>query len=178
MAYSPEAISLAVTNGLRSIEHGNLLDEPTARLMAERNAVLVPTLVTYRAMAEHGKALGMASVWLEKNALVLEAGKGRDRARDAVGRPRWLRHPPDGRSRERATAGAGGPAHEVQGTLELLRSVTSRNAAILGDDRYGRIGIGAAADVLIVGGDPFSTPEVLRQPATGRRVVKAGVVVA
>ncbi len=68
--------------------------------------------------------------------------------------------------------------HEVQGTLELLRSVTSRNAAILGDDRYGRIGIGAAGDVLVLGGNPFSTPEVLWHPVTGRRVVKAGLVVA
>ena len=176
-AYSPEAISLAVTNGVRSIEHGNLLDEPTARLMAERSAVLVPTLVTYRAMAEHGKALGMASVGLEKNALVLEAGQAAiehaTRSGVLVGFGTDLMG-----SLESEQLRGLEVQHEVQGTLELLRSVTSRNAAILGDDRYGRISIGAAGDVLILGGDPFSTPEVLWQPAAGRRVVKAGVVVA
>jgi imidazolonepropionase-like amidohydrolase len=35
-AYSAEAIGVAVANGVRSIEHGNLLDAPTAALMAER----------------------------------------------------------------------------------------------------------------------------------------------
>ncbi len=176
-AYSPEAIRHAVTNGVRSIEHGNLLDDATARLMAERGTVLVPTLVTYQAMAEHGKAFGMTSVGLEKNALVLEAGK------TAIERA----------TRSGVLVGFGTDLmggleseelrgleiqHEVQGTLELLRSVTSRNAAILGDDRYGRIGIGAAGDILILGGDPFSNPSVLWQAAPGRRVVKAGVLVA
>src|SRR5262249_11562768 len=51
-AYTPEAIGRAVSAGVRSIEHGNLLDEPTARLMAERGAFLVPTLVTYVEIAE------------------------------------------------------------------------------------------------------------------------------
>ena len=41
-AYSPEAITHAVTSGVRSIEHGNLLDDATAALMAEHGAYLVP----------------------------------------------------------------------------------------------------------------------------------------
>ena len=35
-AYIPESITRAVTAGVRTIEHGNLIDEPSARLMAER----------------------------------------------------------------------------------------------------------------------------------------------
>ena len=46
-SYSADAIAVAVANGVRSIEHGNLLDAPAAALMAERGAFLVPTLVTY-----------------------------------------------------------------------------------------------------------------------------------
>ena len=48
-AYAAEAIRRAVTPGVRTIEHGNLIDEPTARLMAENEAYLVPTLVAYDA---------------------------------------------------------------------------------------------------------------------------------
>lgn len=176
-AYSPEAISHAVTNGVRSIEHGNLLDDATARLMAEHGAMLIPTLVTYRAMAEYGKELGMASVGLEKNAVVLEAGMTAiDRATRAgvlVGFGTDLMA-----SLESEQLRGLEVQHEVQGTLELLRSATSRNATILGDNRYGRIAIGAAGDLLVLGGDPFLTPSVLWQPAPGRHVVKAGVVVA
>ncbi len=42
-AYSAKAIERAVTAGVRTIEHGNLIDAPTATLMAERGAYLVPT---------------------------------------------------------------------------------------------------------------------------------------
>jgi len=60
-AYSAEAIGVAVANGVRSIEHGNLLDAPAAALMAERDAFLVPTLVTYDAVERRGAELGLAT---------------------------------------------------------------------------------------------------------------------
>ena len=72
-AYSAEAIQVAVVNGVRSIEHGNLLDAPTAALMAERDAFLVPTLVTFDAMERRGAELGLAPVAQAKNREVLDA---------------------------------------------------------------------------------------------------------
>src|SRR6185295_703446 len=74
-AYSAEAIGVAVANGVRSIEHGNLLDAPTAALMAEQGAFLVPTLVTYDAMERRGAELGLAPVARAKNREVLDAGR-------------------------------------------------------------------------------------------------------
>ncbi len=74
-AYSAEAIAVAVANGVRSIEHGNLLDAPTAAVMAERDAFLVPTLVTYDAMERRGAELGLAPVARAKNREVLDAGR-------------------------------------------------------------------------------------------------------
>src|SRR5947207_1617665 len=41
-AYSADAIRRAVQCGVRTIEHGNLIDEPVARMMAERGAYIVP----------------------------------------------------------------------------------------------------------------------------------------
>ncbi len=73
-AYLPEAISMAVTGGVRSIEHGNLIDEATAQLVAESEAVMVPTLVTYRAMNDFGASLGLPATNLEKNVVVYESG--------------------------------------------------------------------------------------------------------
>src|SRR5437667_2413097 len=48
--YTPEAITRAMQGGVRTIEHGNLIDEPAARLMADNGAFLVANLVTYHAM--------------------------------------------------------------------------------------------------------------------------------
>ena len=74
-AYQPDAISQAIENGVRCIEHGNLLDEPTAARMAELGVTMVPTLVTYRVMRESGAKFGMPERNLEKNQGVFEHGQ-------------------------------------------------------------------------------------------------------
>ncbi|MFT4864657.1 MAG: imidazolonepropionase-like amidohydrolase [Ilumatobacter sp.] len=73
-AYTPEAIVMAVKAGVHCIEHGNLIDDPTAKVLADASAVMVPTLVTYQAMNDVGKQLGLPAANLEKNAVVLESG--------------------------------------------------------------------------------------------------------
>lgn len=172
-AYSPEAITHAVTNGVRSIEHGNLLDEQSVQILADHQAVLVPTLVTYLAMAEHGKTLGMSKVALDKNAQVLNAGK---RAIELA-----MRH--------KVVVGFGTDLmgdleefqldglrvqHEVQGTLELLRSITSRNAKILAVEKIGSIAIGNTGDLLVLSKDPFKDPSTLWTLDSDRLTIKGG----
>jgi imidazolonepropionase-like amidohydrolase len=172
-AYSPEAIVHAVTNGVRSIEHGNLIDDATAKVMKKHDAVMVPTLVTYYAMSEHGASLGMVPVALEKNAQVLEAGQRAVEiamshgvkvgfGSDLMGDLEYLQL-------------SGLPLqHEVQGTLELLRSLTSRNAEILQTDRHGWIRPGCTGDVVLLPANPFDDPAVLWELREGRQVVKDG----
>jgi len=73
-AYTPEAIQLAIRNGVKCIEHGNLIDKETAELMVEHDAWLVPTLVTYMGMASEGRKLGFPERNLLKNEAVLASG--------------------------------------------------------------------------------------------------------
>ena len=73
-AYLPEAISMAVSEGVTSIEHGNLIDDATARQLAGSDAVLVPTLVTYKAMHDVGAELGLPKTNLDKNSIVYASG--------------------------------------------------------------------------------------------------------
>ena len=68
-AYTPEAITRAVSQGVRTVEHGNLIDEPSAKLMKERGAYLVANLVAYYAMRERAREFGMTSEMLAKNDL-------------------------------------------------------------------------------------------------------------
>lgn len=49
-AYTVASIRHAVDNGVRGIEHGNLLDEETARYMAAKGVYLTPTLSCYGIM--------------------------------------------------------------------------------------------------------------------------------
>jgi imidazolonepropionase-like amidohydrolase len=74
-AYQPEAISLAIENGVQCIEHGNLVDATTAARMAELRVTMVPTLVTFQAMAEIGAKVGLPERNVSKNRGVFESGQ-------------------------------------------------------------------------------------------------------
>jgi len=73
-AYTPEAIRRAVDAGVRTIEHGNLIDRATAEHMQRKGAYLVPTLVTYFAIDELGRKLGFPAVSQAKVKDVLDQG--------------------------------------------------------------------------------------------------------
>ena len=73
-AYTAKAIARVVKLGVRTIEHGNLIDDDTARVMAEHGAYAVPTLVTYDAMSKVGAQMGLAKDTLDKNESVRKRG--------------------------------------------------------------------------------------------------------
>jgi imidazolonepropionase-like amidohydrolase len=153
------------------------MDRESAELMAERGAVLVPTLVTYLAMSERGRDMGMPDVALRKNAEVLEAGKNAIELAAACGVLVGFGSDLMGELETEQLRGLQAQ-HEVQGTLELLRSLTSRNAQILGVDHVGSIRPGAAGDLVILAGDPFENPDVLWQESDRRLVIQSGTVVS
>ncbi|MEO1063665.1 MAG: amidohydrolase family protein [Actinomycetota bacterium] len=154
-AYTPEAIAMAAREGVRSIEHGNLIDEPTAALLAEVGAVMVPTLVTYRAMDQRGARLGLPARNLEKNTAVLEAGLASvelaHRAgvtlgfgTDLIGETQPMQN------QELAIRS------EVQPAADVLRSMWVVNAELC--HLAGRIGVltpGAVGDVVVSAVDPL-----------------------
>ena len=73
-AYTPEAMTRAANGGVRVIEHGNLIDEKTAKLMAEKGMFMVANLVAYYAMRERAAEYGMTGDMLAKNDLVIGGG--------------------------------------------------------------------------------------------------------
>src|SRR5207237_1276392 len=73
-AYTPEAMTRAAQGGVRVIEHGNLIDDATAKLMAEKGMFMVANLVTYYAMRERAAEFGMTGDMLAKNDLVIDGG--------------------------------------------------------------------------------------------------------
>jgi imidazolonepropionase-like amidohydrolase len=59
---------------VRSIEHGNQLDEASAVAMAEAGAFLSQTNVTYLALRESGRAAGMPAALVAKVGGLVEQG--------------------------------------------------------------------------------------------------------
>jgi imidazolonepropionase-like amidohydrolase len=174
-AYTPEAIVRAVDAGVRSIEHGNLIDAPAARRMREAGAFLVPTLVTYFAIDELGRALGFPKVSQDKVKDVLDAGlRSLEIAREA-GVPLGFGTDLLGETHDQQNREFGIRARALP-PLEILRSATLVNARIL--RREGELGVvapGALADLLLVDGDPLADLSLLE--GQGKHlplVVKAG----
>jgi imidazolonepropionase-like amidohydrolase len=176
-AYTPEAIARAVEAGVRSIEHGNLIDRPTAELMAAKGAFLVPTLVTYFMIDELGRGLNFPEVSLRKVKDVLDAGLGSlEIARGAGVRMGFgtdlLGETHAFQSREFVIR------REVLPAMDVLQSATVVNAEIL--NRSGELGViapGALADLLVVDGNPADDLALL--DGQGERlplIMKAGVV--
>ncbi|WP_426303257.1 amidohydrolase family protein [Arthrobacter sp. R-11] len=175
-AYSPEAIVHSVENGVRSIEHGNLLDRQTASLMADRGSYLVPTLATYDAMNRRGAGLGLNPVSQAKNAEVLDAGKSAIELALQAGVTVGFGTDLMGDLEDEQLAGV--RLHtEVAGVFETLKSMTSVNAALLQDGAIGRISAGAAGDALILDRNPFEDPAVLWEEERPRTVIHDGRVV-
>ena len=78
-AYSPEAIRRSIDFGVRSIEHGNLIDRTTAEHVAGADAFVVPTLVTYDAMHRFGKEFGFPEGSMAKLARCARPGSARSK---------------------------------------------------------------------------------------------------
>jgi len=160
-AYIPEAIVRAVRAGVRSIEHGNLIDGMAAAVMAEHRCYLVPTLVVFDQLAEFGKAMNFPAESLAKLGLVIRAGQAAIATAVSAGVELGFGtdllgeiHP--AQSRELVLRA------QVQSTADVLRSATVVNAALLG--RSGQLGViapGAYADLLLVDGDPLADISVL-----------------
>lgn len=174
-AYSPEAIRRAVGAGVRTIEHGNLIDEPTARLMAERGAYLVPTLVTYDSMRRRGREYGLSAYSQEKNLVVLEAGLRSLEICLAAGvklgfGTDLLGALNDDQSREFLIRS------EIMAAHEIIHSATIVNAEIVQRPRQlGELVPEAFADMLVVDGDPYRDLGVLQnQGAQIAAIMKAG----
>jgi imidazolonepropionase-like amidohydrolase len=160
-AYTPEAIRRSIDFGVRSIEHGNLIDEATADHVAGAGAFVVPTLVTFDAMHRFGRELGFPEVSLAKLGDVREAGLRSLDILQAAG----------------VRIGFGtdllGPMHrhqsrefviraEAMAPFDIIRSATTVNAELL--NRSGEIGVvapGARADLIAVAGDPLANIALL-----------------
>jgi imidazolonepropionase-like amidohydrolase len=154
-AHTPETIRNCVEAGVRSIEHGNLLDSDTAKLMAANDVFLVPTLVAYVALYERGPQLRIPRESLEKVEQVCahgtesvffarEAGVRIGSGSDLLGplaRDKW---------RELALKA------EVLGALGALEAATRVNAELLRMDHLvGTIETGKRADIIVVDGNPL-----------------------
>jgi len=156
-----EAVRRAAALGVRSIEHATLIDAPTADYVAQKGAFTVPTMAILFGLLEEGEALGLPPASLEKlkpfgeSALTgLEIMK---RAGVRMGFGTDLLGSLHVRQCSEFTLRA-----KVLPAIDVLRSSCAVNAELLGQTgKLGGIREGAAADILVVDGNPLEDISLL-----------------
>jgi imidazolonepropionase-like amidohydrolase len=173
-AYNDGSVRNCLKSGVRSIEHGNLIDEETARLIAQSDAYLVPTLVTYEALSEEGGSYGVPEVVIRKINEARELGI------------RALRFAYEAGAKIASGSDLLGPLQErkareleikteVMSPMESLVSATKTNAELFGmEDEIGTVEEGKLADLLVVDGDPLENIAVLQKPDNLKLIMKGG----
>jgi imidazolonepropionase-like amidohydrolase len=181
-SYNPGSTRRAIEAGVRCIEHGHLLDEPTMKLIAERGIFLSTNLVVYET-APPGVTETQRAKFLEVKAATdtmmklakkyhVKLGFGTDliygldqmarQNREFTLRARWFT------------------------PVEILRQATSGNADLLAlsgarNPYPGRLGVieeGAYADILLINGNPLEDITILEHAdASLALIMKDGRIV-
>lgn len=160
--YTDEAISRAVKCGVRSVEHANLIEPETARLIRDRDAIVCPTLVAYEALKKDGKALGLPEISIGKIddvrlrsktslEILRDAGVTMAYGTDLLGELHKYQ------SDEFAIRA------EVLSPLDAIKSATTNAARLLRmEGKIGTLQVGAHADLIVVDGDPLENISLLQ----------------
>jgi imidazolonepropionase-like amidohydrolase len=175
-AYNDESVRNCLKSGVRSIEHGNLIDEETARIIAESGAYLVPTLVTYEALSEEGRDYGVPEDVIRKideaRALGIRALRFAYESGVRIASGSDLLGPlQDRKARELEIK------TEVMSPMESLVSATRTNAELFDmEDKIGTVEAGKLADLIVVEGNPLENITVLQKKSNIKLIMKGGTV--
>src|SRR6266542_1502297 len=161
-AYSGSAVRAALQAGVRSIEHGNLIDEAGARDIKKAGAYLVPTMVTYEVISREGKGYGITEHQMQKINMAREKsvrglahayragckiGSGSDLLGDMQAH----------RTVELELKG------QVMKPMEVLLSATRVNADLFRMDKeIGSVEPGKYADLIVIKGNPLEDLRVFQ----------------
>jgi imidazolonepropionase-like amidohydrolase len=173
-AHGAEGIKRAVRAGVRSIEHGSLMDDEAIDLMAEHGTYLVADLFDGDWIREQGPRLGYSDEVLRKNEETTQAQRDgfekcvKADVRIAYGTDSGV-YPHGMNARQFAKH-----VDHGQTPIEAIRSATAVASELLGWSEVGRIAPGSYADLIAVVGDPTEDVTLLEHVSF---VMKGGRVV-
>jgi imidazolonepropionase-like amidohydrolase len=171
-AHGAEGIKQAIRAGVRSVEHGSLLDDEGIELMLRAGTVWVPDIYDGDWIEEQGRREGWPAETMAKNAATTDAQ--RQAFRRAVEAGVTIAYGTDS-----GVYPHGWNARQLgymvrfgMTPLAAIRAATLVAAELMGwTDRVGSLAPGRWADAIVVSGDPLADITVLERPTS---VIKGG----
>jgi imidazolonepropionase-like amidohydrolase len=172
-AYTPKAVQRAVKAGVKSIEHGQLLDEQTLKLLGDKGLWL-----SLQALDE-APPTQSADVIAKKHQVVAGTDNAFKWARKYKVKLAWgtdfLFNPAQNKNQNSDIL----KLKQWMTPAEILKVVTRDNAGLLAlsglrNPYPGKLGVieaGALADLLLVDGDPIANLDLIADPTTNFRVI-------
>ena len=177
-AYHPRSVRRAIEAGVKVVEHGNLLDEATLRLMAEKGIWLSSQMLVASTEAmdpgrrEKRKPIieGQEKVWPMAKRLGVKLAWGTD-----------FLFEPELNDQQNAYILR---LKSIFTPAELLQLLTHDNAQLLAlsgprapyQGKLGVVETGALADLILVNGDPLDDIDVIGDADNFRVIMKDGVI--
>ncbi len=171
-AHGAEGIKLAIRGGVRSVEHGSLIDDEGVQLLVDHGTWLVADLYDGDWIAEEGARAGWPAETMAKNEATTQAQRAGWAKALAAGANLAFGTDSGVYPHGRNAIQFGYQVRLGQRPLDAIRSATSWAAACLGwGSRVGAVVPGRFADLVALPADPLADIEVLRRPSA---VIKGG----
>jgi imidazolonepropionase-like amidohydrolase len=179
-AYTPKAVRRAIEAGVKCVEHGQLLDEPTIQLMAQKGVWLSaqnliresPNMTEERRVKRLPVIRGNERIWPLAKKYGVKVAWGTD-----------LLFEPELNGKQNELILELKPWYSPAGILKMITYDNAQLLALSGlrSPYEGKLGVvekGALADLLLVDGDPLANIDLLANPGKNFVVImKDGAVV-
>jgi imidazolonepropionase-like amidohydrolase len=165
-AHGTEGIKRAVRAGVRSVEHGSILDDEAIGLMVENGTYFVADLYDSVYIEEVGAALGYSEEVMRKTAMTTQTQRDGFEAAVAAGVKMAFGtdagvYPHGDNARQFSLYVRHGLSPAA-----AIRSATQWAAELMGwDDRVGSLSPDRYADLVVVDGDPLGDVGLLESPS-------------
>jgi imidazolonepropionase-like amidohydrolase len=164
-AYTDEAVRRCLQSGIRSIEHGNYVNEETVAIMAERGAFIDPTFISLAQRIESASATGLSPMIVDNLKRTLDRGRQVYTWARSQGVPIGFGIDLWGADARRSQLREFEMRMEIDDSVHIIHSATTINAELLMQKgTLGTIAPGACADLLVIDGDPLSDLKVMTDP--------------
>jgi len=180
-AEGTEGIKNALKAGVRTIEHGDLIDDEGIEMMAEKGAYLIPTLSIKEQINSKGEKHGVPEWGIRKLRMLQELHGDYIKKAKAAGVK--IAVGTDFSSKPLFPLGENAMELELlvkqEGftPMEAIVAATKTSAeAIMMDDKIGTLEEGKLADLIVVEGDPLEDITILRNVENIKVVIKGGKI--